>query len=142
MPFLAVGLVFCYGVFPQNDGRNWPVHYLFGGIFMEYASNGKGNLGVTLGAIGTGLSLLNGGLGGILGGRAVPANEDGDSSSEFRVTFRVTFRVAICDIFVKEHLLLYAFFYLSKTRKPLIYKEKPAISVDCGRPFIGARGGT
>lgn len=30
---------------------------------MEYASNGKGNLGVTLGAIGTGLSALNGGLG-------------------------------------------------------------------------------
>lgn len=36
---------------------------------MEYASNGKGNLGVTLGAIGTGLGILNnGGLGGILGG--------------------------------------------------------------------------
>lgn len=35
---------------------------------MEYASNGKGNLGVTLGAIGTGLSALNGGLGNILGG--------------------------------------------------------------------------
>lgn len=30
---------------------------------MQYASNGKGNLGVTLGAIGTGLSVLNGGLG-------------------------------------------------------------------------------
>lgn len=30
---------------------------------MEFASNGKGNLGVTLGAIGTGLSVLNGGLG-------------------------------------------------------------------------------
>lgn len=29
----------------------------------QYASNGKGNLGVTLGAIGTGLSVLNGGLG-------------------------------------------------------------------------------
>lgn len=36
---------------------------------MEFASNGKGNLGVTLGAIGTGLNLLgNNGLGGILGG--------------------------------------------------------------------------
>lgn len=34
---------------------------------MEYASNGKGNLGVTLGAIGTGLNLMNNGLG-ILGG--------------------------------------------------------------------------
>lgn len=29
----------------------------------EYASNGKGNLGVTLGSIGTGLSVLNGALG-------------------------------------------------------------------------------
>lgn len=28
---------------------------------MEYASNGKGNLGVTLGAIGTGLGILGGG---------------------------------------------------------------------------------
>lgn len=37
---------------------------------MEYASNGKGNLGVTLGAIGTGLSALNGGLENILGGRS------------------------------------------------------------------------
>lgn len=30
---------------------------------MEYSSNGKGNLGVTLGAIGTGLGILNGGAG-------------------------------------------------------------------------------
>lgn len=37
----------------------------------EYASNGKGNLGVTLGAIGTGLGALSsaGGLAGILGGQ-------------------------------------------------------------------------
>lgn len=40
---------------------------------MNYSSNGKGNLGVTLGAIGTGLGVLNGAngnglLGGILGG--------------------------------------------------------------------------
>lgn len=36
----------------------------------EYSSNGKGNLGVTLGAIGTGLGILNGGNcgNGILGG--------------------------------------------------------------------------
>lgn len=34
----------------------------------EFATNGKGNLGVTLGAIGTGLSVLNGGLGNLLGG--------------------------------------------------------------------------
>ena len=37
---------------------------------MEYASNGKGTAGLTLGIIGTGLSVLNGGLGGILGGGA------------------------------------------------------------------------
>lgn len=43
---------------------------------MEYASNGKGNLGVTLGAIGTGLGVLNahGGLGGILGGMTQAAS--------------------------------------------------------------------
>lgn len=36
---------------------------------MEYASNGKGNLGVTLGAIGTGLGVLGmNGLSGIIGG--------------------------------------------------------------------------
>lgn len=35
---------------------------------MEYASNGKANLGVTLGAIGTGIGILSGGLNGILNG--------------------------------------------------------------------------
>jgi hypothetical protein len=35
---------------------------------MNYSSNAKGNLGVTLGAIGTGLAALNGGNGGILSG--------------------------------------------------------------------------
>ena len=40
----------------------------------EFASNGKGNMGVTLGAICTGLSVLNGGLGNLLGGMgAYPA---------------------------------------------------------------------
>lgn len=34
---------------------------------MEFASNGKGNLGVTLGAIGTGLGILGNGNGGWLG---------------------------------------------------------------------------
>lgn len=34
----------------------------------KYASNAKGNLGVTLGAVGAGAALLNGGLGGLLGG--------------------------------------------------------------------------
>lgn len=33
----------------------------------EFASNGKGNLGVTLGAIGAGLGVLNGGLGNLGG---------------------------------------------------------------------------
>lgn len=43
---------------------------------MEYASNAKGNLGVTLGAVGTGLGVL-GGLGGLLGGMANVANAGG-----------------------------------------------------------------
>lgn len=48
---------------------------------MEYASNGKGNLGVTLGAIGTGLGVLNahsGLLGGLFGGgtQAVACSEN------------------------------------------------------------------
>lgn len=41
----------------------------------EYSSNGKGNLGVTLGAIGTGLAVLNGGLGNILGGNSVTSED-------------------------------------------------------------------
>lgn len=41
----------------------------------EYASNGKGNLGVTLGSIGTGLSVLNGALGNIGIGGVNNAND-------------------------------------------------------------------
>ena len=44
---------------------------------MEYSSNAKGNLGVTLGAVGTGLGLLDGGaslLGRVLGGGAGERN--------------------------------------------------------------------
>lgn len=44
---------------------------------MEYSSNAKGNLGVTLGAVGTGLGLLDGGaslLGRMLGGGAGQIN--------------------------------------------------------------------
>ena len=37
---------------------------------MEFSSNGKGNAGLTLGIIGTGLSVLNGGLGNLFGGEA------------------------------------------------------------------------
>jgi hypothetical protein len=44
----------------------------------NYSSNGKGNLGVTLGAIGTGLGVLAGGLGnvGILGNNGAKCSED------------------------------------------------------------------
>lgn len=47
----------------------------------HYASNGKGNLGVTLGAIGTGLGVLSGGLNGIGGilGNGVRTNACGCS---------------------------------------------------------------
>ena len=43
---------------------------------MEYSSNAKGNLGVTLGAVGTGLGILDGGaslLGRMLGGNGMNA---------------------------------------------------------------------
>ena len=46
---------------------------------MEYSSNAKGNLGVTLGAVGTGLGLLDGGanlLGKMLGGGAANASPE------------------------------------------------------------------
>ena len=46
---------------------------------MEYSSNAKGNLGVTLGAVGTGLGLLDGGaslLGRVLGGGMGGSSED------------------------------------------------------------------
>lgn len=46
---------------------------------MEYASNGKGNLGVTLGAVGTGLGLLDGGanlVGKMLGTNVAGSPED------------------------------------------------------------------
>lgn len=39
-----------------------------GSDMAEFASNGKGNLGVTLGSIGTGLGILNGGFGSLFGG--------------------------------------------------------------------------
>ena len=69
---------------------------------MEYASNGKGNLGVTLGAIGTGLSLLNGGLGGILGGRQRAVNEeDGDNHLVSRYEASQAARIAELETEVK-----------------------------------------
>ena len=44
---------------------------------VQYASNGKGNLGVTLGAIGTGLGALsgNGGLAGLFGQKPVDSED-------------------------------------------------------------------
>lgn len=48
---------------------------------MEYASNGKGNLGVTLGAIGTGLSVLSGGLGAINGVNGLLGNSNPGSAN-------------------------------------------------------------
>ena len=51
---------------------------------MEYASNGKGNLGVTLGAVGTGLGLLDGGAN--LVGKMLGAN--GTGSPEARPVTR------------------------------------------------------
>ena len=53
---------------------------------MEYASNAKGNLGVTLGAIGTGLGILDGGanvLGKMLGGNS--NNADGPMVSRYEL---------------------------------------------------------
>ena len=46
----------------------------------HYASNGKGNLGVTLGSIGVGLGVLSGGLGNILGGGAHNCNCSSDNA--------------------------------------------------------------
>lgn len=54
---------------------------------MEYATNGKGNLGVTLGAVGTGLGLLDGGtnlIGKMLGGNGT----NGQMNSEDRPVTR------------------------------------------------------
>lgn len=50
-----------------------------GGVFYEYSSNAKGNLGVTLGAVGTGLGLLDGGanlLGKMLGAGGASSNPE------------------------------------------------------------------
>ena len=50
---------------------------------MQYASNGKGNLGVTLGAIGTGLGVMNGGAGGILGNLFGNGYNNGCSDNQY-----------------------------------------------------------
>ena len=69
---------------------------------MEYASNGKGNLGVTLGAIGTGPGVLNGGLGGILGGFGTnPAAADSDNHYVSRYEAGQSARIAELETEVK-----------------------------------------
>lgn len=47
---------------------------------MEFASNGKGNAALTLGIIGTGLSVLNGGLGNVFGGNGLMGSGYGYSN--------------------------------------------------------------
>ena len=51
---------------------------------MEYASNAKGNLGVTLGAIGTGLGILDGGAS-VLGKMINGNNADGPMVSRYEL---------------------------------------------------------
>ena len=53
---------------------------------MEYSSNAKGNLGVTLGAIGTGLGIMDGGAN--LLGRVLGGNGGGNASPEDRPVTR------------------------------------------------------
>ena len=62
----------------------------------HYASNGKGNLGVTLGAIGTGLGILNNGngLGGILGGN----NHNACSEDHFINRYEATQSARIAEL--------------------------------------------
>ena len=55
---------------------------------MEYASNAKGNLGVTLGAVGTGLGLLDGGAN-ILG-KMLGASGGGSSPEEKILRFKAS----------------------------------------------------
>ena len=67
-------IYFCYSLYTEKGASEFQLLYyelyFFGGKIMEYASNGKGNLGVTLGAIGTGLSFFNGSnpISGLFGG--------------------------------------------------------------------------
>ena len=41
-----------------------------------------------------------------------------------------------------EYVSTFQYFMIPKSRKPLRYKEKPAIRWNCGLPCFGARGGT
>lgn len=55
---------------------------------MEYASNAKGNLGVTLGAVGTGLGILDGGanlLGRMLGGNGMGGSPEDRPVSRYEM---------------------------------------------------------
>ena len=65
---------------------------------MEYASNGKGNLGVTLGAIGTGLSVFGGALNGLLGGRAAAPNGEDNGESHVVTRYEATQAARIAEL--------------------------------------------
>ena len=57
-------------------------------FIMEYATNAKGNLGVTLGAVGTGLGLLDGGanlLGKVLGTNGMNGNSEDRSVTRYEM---------------------------------------------------------
>jgi hypothetical protein len=61
----------------------------------EFSSNGKGNLAVTLGAIGTGLSVLNGGLGNLgIGGLFGNNHQCGDGAFVNRFEAAQSARIA------------------------------------------------
>nr|DAJ54061.1 MAG TPA: hypothetical protein [Bacteriophage sp.] len=68
---------------------------------MEYASNAKGNLGVTLGAIATGLSALNGGVGNLLGGYGPRNGGDGEGHVVTRYEAGQAARIAELETEVK-----------------------------------------
>lgn len=67
----------------------------------EFASNGKGNLAVTLGAIGTGLSALNGGLGNLGGIFGNPAAASGDNAPVNRYEAQMQSKIAMLETEVK-----------------------------------------
>lgn len=70
----------------------------------RYATNGKGNLGVTLGAIGTGLGILSGGLNGITGFGAGVAPK-GCSEDHYVNRYEATQAARIAELETKNRLL-------------------------------------
>lgn len=70
----------------------------------RYATNGKGNLGVTLGAIGTGLGILSGGLNGITGFGAGAAPK-GCSEDHYVNRYEATQAAKIAELETRNRLL-------------------------------------